>query len=711
MTGQSGTHASVFKEEAFELLNDLEAAILEVEESRHDSGLIDRIFRALHTIKGSAAMFGYERISLFLHDIESVFDQVRSGKLVLSGDLVNLTLAASDEVRKMLEDANGAELNQERLDEINAAFRRLLQGPDRERQAGGGQEEPDAPSHPVPDDEAGNMVTYRVRFRPPLHIFLTGTSPLLLLKELEGLGICHVVAGTEGIPDLEQIDAENCYIYWDIILTTDKGVNAIRDIFIFVEDISEITIEEVDEALILEGEAPPKLGEILIGRGDVSSEDLHKVLQSKKRIGELLVESGVVSRNRVESALVQQEHVREIQEKKKVTEAASSLRVASEKLDKLVDMVGELVIAEARLNRCSVNLKHPELLSIAEDLERLTAELRENAMSIRMVPISTTFGRFKRLVHDLSGELGKEIEIVTEGGSTELDKTVIERLNDPLIHLIRNCVDHGIETPETRISAGKEAKGRITLSARYVGAHVVIDIEDDGAGLDREAIREKAIARNLITQATQLTDKDIFDLVFLPGFSTAKTVSNVSGRGVGMDVVKKSVEALRGSIEMKSGPTMGTSISIRLPLTLAIVEGLLVAAGPELFVLPVSFIEECVDLEAAGGSATNSTWNAWVSIRGALVPCIRLRDYFSIKGSRGAREQVIVVKLGGYTAGLIVDDIVGEIQAVIKGLGRVYRHTEGISGATVLGDGRIALILDAHQIVYSQEEREVIEAV
>lgn len=697
MNTMNDVNIQLFKEEAGDLLNDLEGALLEAEARPSDTDLIARIFRALHTVKGSSGMFGFDAISRFLHNIETVFDHVRNGKLDVNKQLVNLTLAAADQVRKML-DGCQEESDQQVVEKIGQAYTALLQ-----------QNDSGAEKQPVSEDKTAVSeinslpMTYRIRFSPSPDIFCNGTNPVLLLRELQELGTCHVVAAIEAIPDFGTFDPEKCYTSWDIILTTDRGADAIHDVFIFVEDLSRISIEVTNENDD-QDRADLRLGEILVERGDADPSAVDEIVRSKKLIGEMIVESGVASRDSVVSALAEQEHSRQLKEKKRAHESVSSIRVASEKLDKLVNLVGELVIAEARLGRSMSSVSDTDLLSVAEDIERLTAELRDNAMGIRMVPVSNLFDRFKRLVHDLSSQLGKEVEIITKGGTTELDKTVIERLNDPLVHLIRNSIDHGIELPETRSNANKRPRGIVRLSARYAGAHVVIDIEDDGAGLDKKAIKYKAMDRGLLPQGMQLTDKEIFDLIFQPGFSTATQVSNVSGRGVGMDVVKRSVEALRGTIELKSTPGTGTTVSIRLPLTLAIVEGLLVAAGEEQFVVPVSLIQECVELNTTSSAAAER--NAWANIRGALVPCVRLRDHFSIRGRHPAREQAVVVKYGDTTAGLVVDDIVGEIQAVIKGLGKMYQRTVGVSGATILGNGRIALILDVHQLIQSGEQSE-----
>jgi two-component system chemotaxis sensor kinase CheA len=448
-----------------------------------------------------------------------------------------------------------------------------------------------------------------------------------------------------------------------------------------------------------------RLGEILVDRGDITPEELREVLGEKKFIGEMLVEKGIVPPGKVESALMEQQHVRTRQEKDRAKEESiSSIRVPADKLDTLVNLVGELVTVQARLSQTASTLEHAELASVAEEVEHLTAELRDNTLNIRMLPIGTTFGRFKRLIRDLSQELGKEIEMTTDGADTELDKTVIERLNDPLVHLIRNSIDHGIESPDGRLAAGKPRVGRIHLSAVHSGANVVVEITDDGRGLDREAILGKAMERGLIAAGAELSDRDIYNVIFAPGFSTAKEVTNVSGRGVGMDVVKRSIDALRGSIDIKSEKGRGTTVTIKLPLTLAIVEGLLVGIADSRFVLPLSIVEECVELTRK--DVEESHGRNVAHIRGEIVPYIKLRNEFNIAGDPPDIEQIVITDVNGEKVGFVVDSVIGEHQTVIKNLGKAYRDVDTISGATILGDGSVALIVDALKLVKSMETSE-----
>jgi two-component system chemotaxis sensor kinase CheA len=395
-----------------------------------------------------------------------------------------------------------------------------------------------------------------------------------------------------------------------------------------------------------------------------------------------------------------------VREKQRQEESSLSIRVRADKLDSLMDLVGELVTLQARLTQTSVGRQDPELALIAEQAERLTNSLRDTSMSLRLLPIATSFARFRRVVRDLSGELGKEVELQTEGGDTELDKTVIERLNDPLVHLIRNSVDHGVEMPAEREREGKPRRGAVRLSAEHSGSHVLIRVSDDGAGMDREAIRAKGIERGLISAEAELQDREIFDLVFAAGFSTARRVTSVSGRGVGMDVVKRSIESLGGSVEIESARGQGTTITLKIPLTLAIIEGLLVRIAGESYVLPLQAVEECVELSREEREAGEKTrGRRMANVRGEIVPYVRLRDWFGTGGESPELEQVVISRTDGRRIGFVVDAVVGQHQTVIKSLGRLYRNVQGISGATILGDGSVALILDIFAII-AQAERE-----
>ncbi len=690
------TLIETFKEEALELIQELEAALLELEESPEDPSQIDRVFRVLHTLKGSGGLAGFDNVAGFCHEAETVFEQVRCGDREVDEQLVSLTLSAQDHLKGMILAEFGADpVDDELTAELVAAFQALMpfdHGPIFDTETA-------HVSHP------SDQATFRIRFRPMPNLFLQGVQPHFLLGELQRLGEALVVAQLDAIPALDELNPEECLVYWDVLLTTDQDEDAIRDVFIFVEDECELMIQKIDDgSQIDQPEDYKRLGEILVERGDLTEEDLGKYLVEKKRLGETLVEEGAVDDKKVKSALVEQERVQALRRERKANDAMESIRVKSDRLDKLVNLVGEMVTVQARLSQFANSRIDADLLSVAEEVERLTWDLRDQVLTIRMLPIGGTFTRFKRLIRDLGSELGKDVLLVSEGGETELDKTVIDQLNDPLVHLVRNSIGHGIESPAVRQAIGKPGKGRITLSAKHSGANVVLTVADDGAGLDVERIRAKAIENGLISEQAELTEREIYALIFEPGFSTAQEISNLSGRGVGMDVVRQAIDALRGSIEVRSEEGKGTTFSLKLPLTLAIIDGLLIDIGADHYVLPLSAVEECIELTRE--EAEHAHGRNLVKIRGEIVPYVRLRDEFNIKSERPEIEQIVIVNLEGLRVGFVVDHVVGEHQTVIKNLGRMYQDVNGVSGATILGDGRVALILDLPQLAGRAEECE-----
>jgi two-component system chemotaxis sensor kinase CheA len=652
-------YKQAFQEEARELLAELESALLELDQRRDDREVVGRAFRALHTIKGSGAMFGFDDIAAFSHNLETAFDRLRNGQLAATADLINLTLAAGDQIKNMLDEADGrGTVDQGRSANILAELRRLT---------GLADPRPDIAPVPclAPEVASGGLaLDWRIRFRPGLDVLLHGTNPLLLLRELRELGELRITLDTAAIPPLGQIDAERCYLAWDMVLTTAAAPEAIRDVFIFVEDECELTIERALEPVpeTREPEIVAARKSVPDGKGDAPGE------ASGEARGEA-----------------------------RAAATASSIRVSADKLDQLVNLVGELVTVQARLSEVAGRRDDADIQDISEAVDRLTAALRENTMSIRMLPLKTTFERFRRLVHDLSVDLHKEVDLTLEGADTLLDKTVIDQLNDPLVHLIRNSMDHGIETPQARRAAGKSPTGTIHLSARHSGANVLIQVTDDGRGLDVEAIRARAIEQGLIDEAARLSEAEIFSLILTPGFSMAREVTEVSGRGVGMDVVRRSIDALRGSIEIASKPGEGLTVTLRLPLTLAIIDGLLVRVGHAHFVLPLANSLECVELTRQ--DILDAHGKHLASVRGEIIPYIRLSEYFHMNTARPEREQIMIVETEYGHYGFVVDQVLGDHQTVIKNLGRVYRNVQVVSGATILGNGTVALILDPHRLV------------
>ena len=693
---------AAFHEEAEEILVELETSLMELEEDPQNKEVINQVFRALHTIKGSGSMFGFNKIAAFAHEIESVFDFVRNDELRVTGSLIDITLSARDSISRML---NGEEDSDEIVGqnkEIIDKLKVLASSVATKEETSPEFAPKKAAKNETTFDSDQSLTIYRIRFKPDAEIFLHGTNPLNLLDDLKVMGDCHITAHLQDIPDFEKLNAEHCYVSWDIILATGNGINGIKDIFIFVENESELKIEIVDNETQLSCEGTSKkLGEILVERGDIDEKILENFLVKQEPIGKMLVKAGLTDKAEIESALAEQAQIKKIKESREKLQKESSIRVGSYKLDQLIDMVGELVTIQAGLTQKISEKNNIEFQSLGEEVERITSSLRDLSMSLRMIPIGTTFSRFKRLIRDLSQQLGKRIELVTEGAETQLDATIIERMVEPLIHLIRNSIDHGIEMPGDREKVGKSPGGTIYLSAIHSGAYVLIQVRDDGAGLDTGKLLNKAVQKGIIPSGTIPTEKEIFKLIFAPGFSTAKEVTGVSGRGVGMDVVKKTIEELGGSIDIESKRGNGTLISLKIPLTLAIIEGLLIRISCEHYIIPLSSVEECIEMKTTEADKARDI--SQIDVRGELVPYLNLRKIFSLNGQIPDIEHIVIINSENRKTGLLVDEVIGEQQTVVKNLGLVYKDVEGISGATILGDGTVALILDILKLVQTSE--------
>lgn len=662
MSGGSADPAAVFRQEAQELLAQLEATLLELERRPDDPELAHTAFRALHTLKGSGAMFGPAPLARFAHAVETAFEGVRTGGRRPDGAFVGLMLRAADRLRQLADRPE---------DDDPAATGRLVaelaaDGP-------GAGASPEAPAAPGAAAGAGQRA-YRIRVKLAENALVFGANPQALLDELRTLGPCEVRADLSALPELERLDPSVLHMAWDVSLRTAEPRRAIDDVFLFVVDDGDIRIVEEDAAAAAEAASAAE-----DGREDPGA----TVVPIRPAAGPAAPVAAAAASGGGEP--------------RRAAEAAGSVRVPAARLDLLMDQVGELVIAQARLSALAYGRRDPALGSAAEEIERLAAELRDSAMAMRMLPIGTLFGRFRRVVRDLSEELGKSVELATSGEETELDKRVVERLGDPLIHMIRNAIDHGIEAAETRRAAGKPATGTLRLEARQAGAEVMIALRDDGAGIDRERVLAKAQAQGLVPPgAARPTDAEIDQLIFSPGFSTAAAVTSVSGRGVGMDVVRRTIDELRGSIEIATTAGEGTSVTLRLPLTLAIIDGLLVRIGKGMYVIPLAAVEECVDLAAT--EHRGSGGRSFLNIRETLVPFLRLRHVFRVAAD-GRDEMVVVVGSDQGRVGLVVDQVVGHHQTVIKSLSRLHRDIAGLSGATILGDGRVALIVDVAPLI------------
>ena len=692
-----------FREEARELLTELERALMQLEEDPADADSVDSAFRSLHTIKGSGNMFDLDQLVSFAHTVESVFARVRDADAPVSPELVELGLQAKDHIGALLatEDVVPEGLLEEGAD---LEKRLLALGGEPDGSAGRGvasdntRPAPDgAPEAAGPDADAdAEERTYRVTFVPGEELFRTGTNPLLLIKELGELGSALVMGFTDRVPSLDSMDPEACYISWDIVLTSRAGENAIRDVFIFVEGNSEVSVQLIDEGSVLDTDISYKrLGEILVERGDIAAGDLEQAIGSRDYLGETLVQRGYITPERVESALQEQQYVRRMREQRQVTETSASIKVNTEKLDSLVNLVGEFVSMHANLTHRAEMREDREFIAMGEQMEALVRDLRDLSIDMHMVPVDILFSGFRRLVRDLAQDLGKEVALRIEGSETELDKNVIESLKDPLLHIIRNSIDHGLETPDERRAAGKDPRGTVRLAAYYAGANVIIEVADDGKGIDAEKVKAKAAERGIIAADADLSEEQMLDLIFSPGFSTAAAATNVSGRGVGMDVVKQNIEKLGGTVRVESHPGEGTRMSLRIPLTLAIVEGLLARIAGGYYLINIAYIVECIDMQAMNRNADQRI----IDFRGEILPYFDLRRFLGFASADLGRSQLVVVSNDDRKIGLLVDSIHENYQTVIKSLSKVFERVEGISGAVTLGDGTPALMLDVDRLV------------
>ena len=663
-----------FLEEASEHIEDIEKALLELDGDSENTSLIEQIFRAMHSLKGGGAMFGFEKISEFTHNLETIYDKVRNGKLDVSNDLLNTTLASVDHIKLLL--ANDDELDEEMLfahEQLMEKVNVLMSDMGAETIMGNGTLKTDS-------SEKKNDITYYIHFVPNNDIFSNGTNPLYLVDELSMLGTALVIPNFNKLPEFSKLKPDICYTSWEIIIATKVSKDELLEVFMFVESDSFLEIEKLGNSNLLENK---KFYSYIL-----------EYKNAGKEIGLTEIQKNLENFGRSVSSKVK----KVIQNNKLAVKdnSISSIRVASEKLDSLMNLVSELVTTQARLSLFAELESNSELNTISENVQKLSKQLRDITFSIVLIPVETMITRFQRLVRDLSYGLKKEIRFVAEGTDTELDKTIIENLTDPLLHLLRNCIDHGIETPEERKKKNKPIEGTILFKAFYSGANVHIQIKDDGAGIDTDFIRNRAIEKGLIKKEADLSKKEILDLIFISGFSTAKTVTDVSGRGVGMDVVKKKINGIRGDVEIESDIDKGTLVTIKLPLTLSIIDGLLVRIDQTFYVIPLVVVEK---IHAVEHSTLTKSFNNIITLDETQYPFFNLRDEFELPEFKDADEQIIIVKFDEKRVGISVDEVIGEYQAVLKPLGKHYKNQEIISGATILGDGTIALVIDTNKAI------------
>jgi len=660
--------AEVFRQEASELFETLEGALLDLGQRPDDRELVDSAFRALHTIKGSGAMFGFDKVASFTHEFETAFDRVRKGEITPTQDLISVALAAKDYIRALIEapDSTDSIIGDAILDDL----RQFVSMP--------APLAPAAPEAAASPPSVERACGWQLRLEFDTHILRNGSNPLDFLDDLCKLGPCFAVPLTDAVPHLDDLEPEDCFLKWDVTLHGDCDKAAIDDVFMFVLDEMKLTLTPLTKAeAALAGTAPEELPPVV------------------ELLDEPVKEARIEAKLEAKAAAVAPERSRE-EPKRADDRGIATVRVQAKRLDELMDRVGELVIAQARLTQLAGAGSDLSIKLIAEEIERLAGSLRDTTMGARMVPIGSLFGRFRRLIHDLSRDLKKPVEFVTIGEETELDKTMIECLADPLVHLIRNAIDHGIESPADRAAAGKTETARIELQAVHSGAQVLVTVRDNGGGLNTARIRAKAEEQGLIAPGATLSDHDIHQYLFHPGFSTAQTISALSGRGVGMDVVKRTIENMRGSIDLSTVPGHGTSVVLRLPLTLAIIDGLLIRVDEGRYIIPLSAVEECVELTAED---ERSTGRSFLNVRGNLVPFLRLREILETPNAPEQHQKTIIISTGETRVGLVADQIIGNHQTVIKSLSKLHSDVAIFSGATILGDGTAALILDVAQLV------------
>jgi len=693
---------ATFLEEARDMLAQLESSLLVLAEG--DAEVLNAAFRAAHTIKGSAGLFGYDRVVSFTHEVETLLDLVREGRCAITDPMVTLLLECRDQIGRLLDEVAGTDLSEDNRGE-SARLVAMLK-----RTMGRGEAAPaPAPAQPAAaasektaeDTDSTWMV--HVRFKP--QTYLNGFDPMSFLRYLPTLGdVVHMTTRLDEVPALDQIDAEQCHLAFTIALRTGASKAAIEAVFEFVADDCELRLEpplasrQSMLAVIAGSDASSdpaaRLGALLVQAGALTPNELDKAVNEQRdgdpgrRLGELLVDRHAVPAEVVEAAAGQQQRLRE-----RKGEESRFVRVPAEKLDALIALIGELVIAGSGAQLAAREAAHSGVIEATSRIADLVEHARDGALKLRMVPIGETFARFKRVVHDVTRQLGKEVELVISGGDAELDKAMVEQIVDPLTHLVRNALDHGLEPPAERTAGGKKAFGRLGLHAHHESGAIVIEVSDDGRGLNRQRILAKAIERGLAVAEQVLSDAEVLQLIFEPGFSTAEKVTDISGRGVGMDVVRRNIESLRGSVTLASQPGRGSTVQIRLPLTLAIIDGFMVQVQGAAFVMPLDVVVECIESPPEGlrmGEAVSGCFD----LRGEVLPMLSLQRHLQIAGTPPERQSVVVVRAGTQKVGLLVDRLLGEHQTVIKPLGRLFTHLRGVAGSSILGSGAVALILD-----------------
>lgn len=691
-----------FLEESFEGLELMESSLLNLDDS--DAEVINAIFRAAHSIKGGASTFGFDQVANFTHVAETLLDQVRSGKRQIDKELVNLLLQSVDCIRTLLIAArDGEECSDPQIQTVADQLQALLEnGVDEDVGASSDSENAGDSSDASPDESAKGWV---VVFEPDRGLLLTGNEPLLMFQALRDLGELTVIPNTSELPLFANIDQQELYLSWTLQLETNATQEEVLEVFEWVEDECEISIDPLTSGNSTDSAELER---------PASAEDEKTAAPEDPGKDSATAPSEKEKPKAAETA----KPASTAKPAKKAAVESSSIRVDIDKVDALINRVGELVITQSMLGQVGLELEDLEhhatenLYEGLSQLERNTRDLQEEVMRIRMLPISFVFNRFPRMVHDISQKLGKKVELKLSGESTELDKTVMEKIGDPLVHLVRNSLDHGLESPEDRVAAGKDETGTVNLNAFHQGGYIVIEIIDDGRGLNKERILSKAIDNGLVTPDQPLTDDEINGLIFMPGFSTAEEVSDLSGRGVGMDVVRRNIESLGGHVSVKSEEGVGSTFAVSLPLTLAILDGQLIRVSEnETYVVPLVSIVESLLVSTDSMNAIAGEESLY-RFRDEYIPLLNLHKLFQLPGEPKPLDQclLVVVEGGGCKVGLLVDDLLSQQQVVIKSLESNYKRIDGLSGATILGDGSVALIVDVSGVVKMGVDDEVRKA-
>jgi two-component system chemotaxis sensor kinase CheA len=677
---------------------------MQMEESPEDKELINSVFRIMHSLKGSGAMFGYTNLSGFTHKLESLYDDIRNSKIELSPEIISFTIDITDHIKKLLEDKDNPELvekSKEYEDEIERRFllpkEEIIEKP-HEEQINTGKE-------PLSKAKASNNKLFYIEFAPNEDILNDGTKPLYLLDELSDLGDCIFSTNCSALPMLSELDYEKCYLSWKIIISTSENEDMIKDVFIFVEDDSKLVIKLLSEEDVFQVEGVKVKLQNILDEGlqgfkglkrltNIYKKELPSTAQKIVTIDKTDEEEDAIEENLI--AKTKDSQPKKDQQIARNTFAIDSIRISSSKLDELINLVSEFVTNQARLYNLSGKINTPEINELSEDFNNLARQFRDIAFDMRLIPIQTIVIKFKRLVRDLSKKLNKKVAFVAHGTETELDKNIIATISDPIMHIIRNSLDHGIESPDKRLKANKEETGTIEVKAKNSGAFVLISISDDGAGIDIKAIEKKAIEKKLIPEKHELDENTLLNLIMQPGFTTNDTVTDISGRGVGMDVVKKNIESLRGELEISSEKGKGTTITIKLPLTLSIIDGLLTGINGGYYIFPLSSI---VKIHSIARSDFENSYKNLITIDGRQYAFVNLCGIFKNKDAAETVFNLLLVSYKNTKVGIIVNEIISEYQAVLKPVDNISQTNEIFSGASILGNGSLAMVIDPHKLI------------